>query len=85
MGGKEKKRGSLEGEKKNVLTVFRFFLWLLPLFVHAVRERFHPFPLAHHIIPGIVPQDFWYWQYVYYRDTTKEVCVCVCVLFVFPC
>jgi glycoprotein-N-acetylgalactosamine 3-beta-galactosyltransferase len=35
------------------------------------RERFHPFIPEHHLIPGMVPQNNWYWSYNYYP--TKEV------------
>ena len=35
------------------------------------RERFHPFEPEHHLIPGLVPKDNWYWQYNYYP--AKEV------------
>ncbi|XP_076436661.1 glycoprotein-N-acetylgalactosamine 3-beta-galactosyltransferase 1-like [Babylonia areolata] len=30
------------------------------------RERFHPFIPEHHLIPGILPKDMWYWNYNYY-------------------
>ena len=30
------------------------------------RERFHPFIPEHHLIPGILPKDMWYWKYNYY-------------------
>ena len=35
------------------------------------RETFHPFIPEHHLIPGIVPRDNWYWEYNYFPP--KEV------------
>lgn len=37
------------------------------------RERFHPFIPEHHLIPGMIPRDNWYWEYNYYP--TKEVMI----------
>ena len=35
------------------------------------RETFHPFVPAHHLIPGAIPKDMWYWEWNYYP--AKEV------------
>lgn len=37
------------------------------------RERFMPFVPEHHLIPGILPKDMWYWSYSYYP--AKQVSV----------
>ena len=38
------------------------------------RGRFFPLVPEHHLIPGRVPKDFWYFQYIYYP--TEEVSLC---------
>ncbi|KAL4222190.1 hypothetical protein ACF0H5_018227 [Mactra antiquata] len=38
------------------------------------RERFHPFVPEHHLIPGILPKDMWYWSYNYHPPKEGPDC-----------
>ncbi|XP_037031365.1 glycoprotein-N-acetylgalactosamine 3-beta-galactosyltransferase 1 [Bradysia coprophila] len=41
----------------------------------AGRGRFFPFLPEHHLIPGHVNNDFWYWKYIYYKtDEGLDCC-----------
>ena len=39
------------------------------------RGRFFPFIPEHHLIPGLVPKDMWYWKYIYYPVEEVKILV----------
>ena len=47
------------------------------------RGRFFPFIPEHHLIPGSVGKDFWYWKYIYYP--AEEVCIVSITIFKQSC
>ena len=46
------------------------------------REKFHPFIPEHHLIPGLIPHDNWYWSYNWYPQ--KSVCMTGTSIYVSP-
>ncbi|KAG1660853.1 Glycoprotein-N-acetylgalactosamine 3-beta-galactosyltransferase 1 [Nymphon striatum] len=38
------------------------------------RERFFPFVPEHHLIPGIISANNWFWRYIYYPSKTGMDC-----------
>jgi len=45
------------------------------------RGRFFPFVPEHHVIPGHVRKDFWYWKYIYYpsEEVSHRQSACFCL------
>ena len=37
-------------------------------------KRFFPFIPEHHLIPGIIPNDSWYWPYQFYPEEEGLAC-----------
>jgi len=38
------------------------------------RDTFMPFVPEHHLIPGHIPKDMWYWSYIFYPSQTGPNC-----------
>ena len=40
------------------------------------RARFMPFVPEHHLIPGHIAKDSWYWKYQYYEEEDEGLATC---------
>ena len=40
------------------------------------RQRFMPYTPHHHLIPGAIPQDSWYWSFQYYEEEEEGLAAC---------
>ena len=47
------------------------------------RGRFFPFVPEHHLIPGHVDPNFWYWKYIYYQSQNVRTLNTLCKIAIF--